>query len=127
MLLDMPFADKVNLSHDPPSERDGPIDGAALSAIARAEVEAMARAFAEPPEREVLHTSVEGRFVTTRTATRGMLVDGTPIDYETEVVLEVDDGVIVGMRARLDEANATQHRMVLTAGQFQRPTGNSEA
>ena len=38
----------------------------------------MARAFAEPPEREVLSATVDGRFVTTRSKLRGTLVDGTP-------------------------------------------------
>ena len=122
----LPFADKVQLSHEPPLETDGLVDGALLSAIAKAEVEAMERAFAAPPERAQSRTA-EGRFVTSRSTIRGTLIDGTAIDYKTEVVLEIEGGVIVGVRARMDEANAAQHRKALQAGDFRRPAAGATA
>jgi hypothetical protein len=121
-LLDMPFADRVRVSHDPPLDTDGPVDGARLSAIALAETQALERAFARPPERQQSKT-VEGRFVTMRNVLRGVLVDGSAVDYQTEVALEIDNGVIVAIRSRMDAASMAQHRRALEAGNFQRPTG----
>jgi hypothetical protein len=121
-VLEMPFADKVRVSHDPPLDTDGPVDGARLSAIALAEMEALERAFARPPERQQSKT-VEGRFVTMRNVLRGVLVDGSAIDYQTEVVLEIDNGVIVAIRSRMDAGSTAQHRRALGAGNFQRPSG----
>jgi hypothetical protein len=117
-LVDLPFAEQVNVTHDPAKDTDGPVDGERLRAISKAESEAISRAFAEPPEREVLRATVDGRFVTTHSLVRGTLVDGTTVEYETEVRLEVDGGKLVGIHARVD---TDQHRATLNAGKFERP------
>ena len=116
----LPFADQVHLRHDPPVDSDGPIPGALLAAVSRAEADAMERALTTGLDRSV-DVTVEGANLRVRSAVRGELTDGTSVDYATEVVLEVTDGTITAMEAHLDDASMAQHRAVLTAGGYERP------
>ena len=116
----LPFADRVQLTHVPPAATDGPIPGALLADVSRAEADAMTRALGSELDRAV-DVTVEGSTVRMRSSVCGTLPDGTAIDYATEVVLGVAGGEIVSMEAHLDEASMAQHRRVLDAGGFERP------
>ena len=104
----------------PPVDSDGPLPGALLAEVSRCEADAMTCALTDAIDRDV-DVTVEGASVRMRSSVRGTLRDGTPVDYTTEVVLGIAGGEVVSMEAHLDEARRGQHRLVLDAGNFQRP------
>jgi hypothetical protein len=119
-MSELTFAEQVQLTHVPPANTDGPIPGALLAAVSRAEADAMVTALAGDVDRDVVVT-VEGSDVRMRSTVCGTIVGGTPVDYATEVVLTVAGGEVVAMEAHLDEESMTQHRLVLEAGGYERP------
>jgi hypothetical protein len=116
------FADTIALHHLPLRDDrvDGPIEASVLRDISIADMAAVGRALTDRSV-EKPHISVEGSFIRIRSAVKGTLATGEPIEVGNEVLLEVRDGKIVAMVAYRDAESWAQWEKVLEAGNFQPP------
>ncbi len=114
------FAETVELRHTPPAPTDGPLPGAMLREVALAETRAANRAFTEMV-RDNVQVTVDGSSIRLQSTTKGTLVTGEAVSIDTDVVVEVKEGRIVAMEARMDEEAGAQWRQALEAGGFEVP------
>jgi hypothetical protein len=115
------FAETVRLVHTPPAPTDGPLPGAMLREVALAETRAANRAFTEMT-RDNVQVTVDGSSIRLRSTTNGTLVTGESVSIDTDVIVEIEDGRIVAMEARMDEEAGARWRQALEAGGFEPPT-----
>jgi hypothetical protein len=114
------FAETVELEHVPPAPTDGPLPGAMLREVAIAETQAANRAFTEVT-RDDVRVTVNGSSIRLQSTTKGTLVTGESVSIDTDVVVEIQDGRIVAMEARMSEEDGKRWRQALEAGGFEVP------
>jgi hypothetical protein len=114
------FAATVELKHVPPAPTDGPLPGAMLRDVAIAETQAANRAFTEVT-RDNVQVTVNGSSIRLQSTTKGTLVNGESVSIDTDVVVEIQDGRIVAMEARMSEEDGKRWRQALEAGGFEAP------
>ena len=121
------YADSVELRHTPPLPTDAPLSGAFLRDVSIAETAAARRALPDLA-RDENSVTVDGNSIRLQSTVTGTLATtGESIKVHTDVVVEVRDGRIVAMEARLGADAMATWGTVLAAGGFEIPTVSREA
>ena len=113
------FAEKFEMTHNPPSAGDGVLELDALRAGRNMELDAFMKAM--PDFREEAEITVEGDKINVELTISGTLADGETLKAKIPTVYTVKDGKIVSMLATLDPEFMTKLFTALSSVGFEYP------